>query len=178
MKLFFKIFPLLACLAFISSSFGQSTAEASSALQLRFSGCLQQFKTGLLETRTDPGNLIALSETVEKNIGDLQELDGEIDSQLDFVSQKEAKLGSSGLGDSDRKELLATLALQKKPLAQLKASNSAWEKILRDFNANTVKEWRSLHTSFAEIAGEDKARQKLAEKISQYVAKQPWPQQP
>jgi TPR repeat protein len=167
-------FIILSCF-FIPHAFTQSTQEASNLLTQRFEECIGKFRSTLEEVAEDPSKLDILARVSEQNTGTLDTLDGEIDSQLDFVTKKEAGIASSGLAESDRKELLNALALQKKPLTTLKSSTGAWKKVFSDYKTTTEKEWRTLYSSFSEIAGPEKAKAKLTEKINAYSAKLPWP---
>jgi TPR repeat protein len=160
---------------FIPHAFAQSTQEASNLLTQRFEECIGKFRSTLEEVAEDPSKLDILARVSEQNAGTLDTLDGEIDSQLDFVTKKEAGIASSGLAESDRKELLNALALQKKPLTNLKSSTGAWKKVFSDYKTTTEKEWRTLYSSFSEIAGPEKAKAKLTEKINAYSTKLPWP---
>lgn len=153
--------------------FAQSAQEAMRSLQGRADATNERFREALTSAIESPAKLDALAAVAEQSRSELDALDLEIDSQLDFLSKKESGLSSSGLSESDRKELLAAIASQKKPLASLKTSSAVWKKILGDFNSLTLPEWKSVYSSFAEIAGEETARRKLDERLEAFLRKLP-----
>jgi len=167
---------ILAGLAYLQPmAHSQSALEASRKIKERADAALNQYRNSLSSTAEDPTKLHELAASAEKCKGELQSLESEIDSQLDFLSKKEAGISSSGLAEVDRKELLSALASQKKPLSNLRTSNLAWKKIFEDFTSTTAKEWQDIYSSFSDIAGPEKAKAKLAERIKSYESKLPWP---
>jgi hypothetical protein len=153
--------------------FAQSAQEAMRSLQGRADATKERFREALTSAIEAPAKLDALAPLAEQCRSELEALNVEIDSQLDFLSKKESGLSSSGLSESDRKELLAAIAAQKKPLATLKSNSAVWKKILTDFNSSTLPEWKSVYSSFAEIAGEETARRKLEERLEAFLRKLP-----
>lgn len=151
----------------------QSTQEAMRSLQDRTDAANKRFREALTTAVDGPANLDVLAAVAEQSKSELEALDVEIDSQLDFLSKKESGLSSSGLSESDRKELLEAIAAQKKPLASLRSNSAVWKKLLGEFNSSTLPEWKSVYSSFAEIAGEETARRKLAERVEAFVRKFP-----
>lgn len=168
----------VACLLLVSCYIclpilAQSTQEAMRSLQDRADAAHERFRDALTSAIEAPAKLDNLAAVAEQCRSELEALDVEIDSQLDFLSKKESGLSSSGLSESDRKELLAAIAAQKKPLASLRSNSAGWKKILVEFNSSTLPEWKSVYSSFAEIAGEETARRKLAERIEAFLRKLP-----
>jgi len=177
MRAIFKTFllSLAIFLLFLPLAHAQSTLEVSQKIKERSDAALNRFRGKLSELLTDPSNFQELSKVAEMSKSELQSLDGEINSQIEIITKKETSLASAALSEGDRKELQSALASQKKPLASLKSSNLAWEKIFEDFNTTTLQQWQNIYSSYSEIAGPDKARAKVAEKVSAYDSTLPWP---
>lgn len=164
---------LLGLFLAVGGAFAQNALEATRGIQTQAEESAARFRAALVAAKGNPALLDSIAASAEIGRGELEVLNQEVDSQLDFLSKKEAGISSSGLAESDRKELLAELSAQKKPLAAIRTSSSAWAKIFTDFPSVVLPEWKNLHSSFAEIAGEDKARQKLSERIEAYILKLP-----
>lgn len=164
-------------LLFAGGAFSQSLVEGTTLIRERTDAVVDRFRDSLAQTARNPAPLTdgTLAGSAEQALADLAGLDNEVDSQLDHLAQKESGLASSDLGDSDRKELAAALAAQKKPLADLKSKNIRWRQILESFQKETLDSWREIHSSFAEVEGGDKALARLSAKIEEFTETLPSP---
>jgi TPR repeat protein len=183
LKTYFKSDPFLFLLflgfcAHIPGALAKSTQGAAELKNLHFVKCTLEFKSILRAVIDDPAKLDIAGAEAESSLVTLETLSREIESQLDFIAKKEAEIASSGFSESDRQELLETLALQKKSLSELQRSVVVWKRVFSDYGNKTAKEWKSLYHNFADIAGSDKANSKLVERIQAYSAKLPWPKLP
>jgi chromosome segregation ATPase len=167
---------LIAC-AFcsIDAVLSQSALESSKSIQDRAGAALASFKVSLITTADNPTTLDTLQKSAEECKNALAQLDSEINSQLDHLYKKESSLDSSGLGEEDLKELRNALNKQIAPLKELKVSSMSWEKTCEGFIDSTHREWTSVYSSFADIAGPEKAREKLADRIHEFIKNQNWP---
>jgi hypothetical protein len=118
------------------------------------------------------GQIKLKSEDLESN---LLKLDEKISTELNLLSKRESSL-SPNLSKSDRTELLEALDLQKKPLLETKKRIDSFKNLLNNLNQEIIPSWIDLFRSFSDVAGEQKAMEKMGAKITGYLngLPEPW----
>jgi len=129
------------------------------------------------KARQDPlliieGQIKLKSEDLESN---LLKLDEKISTELDLLSKRESSL-SLNLSKSDRTELLEALSFQKKTLLETKKRIGSFKNLLNNLNQEIIPSWIDLFRSFSDVAGEQKAMEKMGAKITGYLngLPEPW----
>ena len=158
-------------LAGIQFSSAQSTSESVASLRNSTDTCMAVFVQALKGAGSNPKHLLDgdLSAKAESAKSDLEALIKQIDSQTDFITKKEVGIGSRGLSESEKKELLTILAGQKKPLQDLKGRVAMFQQKLAQFTKTDASRWKETYSSFESISGPQRAGEKLKSEIEAFL---------
>jgi hypothetical protein len=160
----------------VLSASAQGALHATEMIALRYVKCIKEFKSVLEGVIDNPTKLDSVGAGAEKSLAILATLRGQIDSQLDFLAKKESEITFAGFAESDRKELREAISVQRVKLSSVKKSLTVWENFLSEYEATTAEEWKSVYNSFLDIAGKEKAKTKLFERIHSQFLEMPWPE--
>ena len=165
----FVIGSIALCLA-------QSTSESVASLRNSTDTCMAVFVQALKGAGSNPKHLLDgdLSAKAESAKSDLEALIKQIDSQTDFITKKEVGIGSRGLSESEKKELLTILAGQKKPLQDLKGRVAMFQQKLAQFTKTDASRWKETYSSFESISGPQRAGEKLKSEIEAFLKSIPF----
>lgn len=170
----FVIFAILFLFISFLSCKAQSTSQSAIQIQNDADSAISGFMNLILSARQDASLVVEgrLEQQAQVLESTLSEVEQRIDSQVDFITKKEAGL-SPNLSEADRMELKAALSSQKKPLVELKSRLVSFRKTLSDLSKNQIPQWRDLYKSYLDIAGETKASEKMSSKITEYLKSTP-----
>lgn len=151
----------------------QSTAETAEAIQRDLDATKAEFVANLQAAISNPENLQSGQTKIgcEQILSKLDQLVFRIDETIDLLGKREADLaGKTGLGEKEKLELKQVLQSQKKPLEASKRSVSSLQseiKALVDQKLGAVLE---TYSSFRDIAGPEKAQEKVEERLNEILA--------
>jgi len=158
------------------AAFAQSTSESVAQLRTEADACMADFVHALKSAGDNSkyffdGEVLAKAETSKT---DLESLAKKIDEQTDVLSKKEVAISSKPLPDAEKKELLAILSEQKKPLQDLKGRIAIFQQKLVQFTQADASRWKETFQSFESISGTERAQEKLKTEIVTFLKSIPF----
>lgn len=155
------------------SCLAQSTAETAEAIQRDLNAAKTEFVANLQAAISNPENLQSGQTKIgcEQILSKLDQLIFRIDETIDLLAKRESDLGSNSvLGESEKTELKQVLQSQKKPLEASKQTASSLQSELKALVDQKLGAVLETYSSFRDIAGPEKAREKVEEKLNEILA--------
>jgi hypothetical protein len=162
----FLFFAIIHCNA-------QSTAETAEGIQRDLDSIKAEFVTNLRSAMSNPENLQSGQTKIgcEQILSKLDQLIFRIDETIDLIAKRESDLGSNSvLGESEKLELKQVLQSQKKPLEASKQTASSLKSELKALVDQKLDSVLETYSSFRDIAGPEKAREKVEERLNEILA--------
>jgi hypothetical protein len=165
---------LLFVVIFAPSGFSQSTAQNTQEIKNKLDSLQADFATTLEETASEPEDLTS-GETAgdcETIKGDLANLESQINEAIEVLGKRESEISSyEGLSDTDKQELKQAINEQRTPLESCRNGIKQLQSDLKSLLEGGIKLIAETYTTYSEIAGPDKAKAKVAEKIAPLIKK-------
>jgi len=164
---------VLALLFAALPSYAQSTAETAETIQRDLDATKAEFVANLQAAISNPENLQSGQTKIgcEQIISKLEQLVFRIDETIDLLAKREAELGGNTvLGESEKLELKQVLQSQKKPLESSKQTASSLQSELKALVNQKLGAVLETYSSFRDIAGPEKAREKVEERLNEILA--------
>lgn len=166
---------IFTLIVLVSPNFAQDSSRASiENLQSTFE-TLQKTLVASLQSLPYQPNQLA-DQTIARNIltlrdKDLPSLMNQIQQQKQLLVEKQAKVtNDNALAETDKTELKAALANQKKPLDALKTKVAALQDAVAALADHDLKQWDEEYKAFKDVQGEQEACKKLKDRVDTFCA--------
>ena len=166
-----RVFALIVLVS--ATCAAQSTAETAQAIQRDLDSIKAEFVANMQASISNPENLQSGQAKVgcEQVLSKLDQLVFRIDETIDLLAKREADLaGKAGLGESEKLELKQALQSQRKPLDASKQTATRLRSELKALLEQKLGVIFETYSSFRDIAGPEKAREKVELRLNEVIA--------
>ena len=153
-------------------AYSQSTAEMLQSIKNDTEEASLSFVDSLQKAAETPECLQSgkLKEDSVKLLSKLETLSFRINETADLFTKKETDLlKNTGLGTAEKEELRLALQEQKKPLESYRQKTNALQKEVKTLIDTKISSWLDLYKTFHEVAGPEKAAEKLRLRVNEVI---------